>query len=220
MNSGGNTTRSTVGPAFVFKRAAMSHIMEWMQTSADAKERGDFKRVHELLDIDAAADPSSITDAGVHVPAAAKTVERPDDGSVHDPELERLDQGLQAITREFWKKNLKTSLGDADKQLCWDILQKVVAADRNTRTYKDTTYNTAHAGFGPHYQMEPRRSDYSNLSTALPLQKTHYPPGTGAGFGGGREDGGQAHARPGGGGREESNGRLIQSTPSGLRGER
>merc|ERR1719163_977268 len=48
---GGDTTRS-VGPAFVFKRAAMSHIMDWMQTSASSKDREDFQKVHSLLNID------------------------------------------------------------------------------------------------------------------------------------------------------------------------
>lgn len=35
---------------------------------------------------------------------------------------------------------LETLPGE-EKQLCWEILQKVAAHENNCRTYKDTTYN-------------------------------------------------------------------------------
>merc|ERR1711988_1152426 len=82
--------------------------MEWMQTSADMKEREDFKRMHELLGIEAAAPAESITDAGVFRLAPPRTPQQ-EDGEIVDPELQKLNEGLQAITEDFWKRNLKTS---------------------------------------------------------------------------------------------------------------
>jgi len=142
------------------------------------------------------------------------------DFDAEDPELNRLNEGLQAITDDAWKRALKTtyqthftgnvskmchnpdkaqevvwevlgpilnenatshvaerleSLNTEDKKLCWDILQKVTAHEHNTRTYKDTTYNSQHV-FNPYYSAERAANIYPNYSTALPLQKTYFPP--------------------------------------------
>merc|ERR1712159_869882 len=80
-----------------------------MQTSANRKEREDFEKVHTLLNIDPVAPADSITNLGVHSVVPPKTPQQEDDGTVQDPELDRLNQGLQAITEDFWKRNLKTS---------------------------------------------------------------------------------------------------------------
>merc|ERR1711968_217280 len=138
-----------------------------------------------------------------------------------DPELERLNQGLQAINQDFWRRSLKTtyqeqfpepvkeesheagrgqeivwqvlgsilndkamgyvaerldSLSSNDKKTCWDILQKVAAHENNTHANKETTYDRMFV-HNPHYVKEDRRKVYANLSTALPLQHTYYPPG-------------------------------------------
>jgi len=219
-SAGARVSVNTVSPAFIFKRAAMPQIMDWMQTSADGKERQNFKRMHDLLNIDSVPAPESITDAGVHrvaPPSSARGQEL-----VHsDPELQKLNQGLQAINDDCYKRNLKTSYQDHfpagaatnqeqdptqaqervwqllssilndnateyvantleslapdNKKVCMEILQKVAAHENNCRTYKDTTYNKTFV-HNPYYAQEERPQIYSNLSTALPLQKTYYPP--------------------------------------------
>jgi len=212
----------------VFKRSAMPNIMEWMQTSADEQEREDFKKMHSLLCIQATANPNNITEAGVHVHerpvTPAEVVDEEAKLTGADPELRRLNEGLQAIQEDIYLNNLKSmnsifyppkdgvvaegfqagqkqeellwtlvgsiindeaapyvaarlrGLSVDEKKTCWSILQKVAAAENNHKTYTDTSYNRAFV-HNPYYEREGLRSDYSNLSTALALQKTYYPPG-------------------------------------------
>merc|ERR1711977_21371 len=148
--------------------------------------------MHKLLEIDALAPASSITAQGVHrgealppTPACADE----DSCAANDPELARINEGLQAITDDCWKRALKTTyqtmftgnvskmhhnpakaqeamwevlgpilnenamgyvaeklekLSTDEKKVCWDVLQKITAHEHNTRTYKDTTYNSQH----------------------------------------------------------------------------
>merc|ERR1711871_1674752 len=98
----------SVTPAFVFKRSAMPNIMEWMQTSADPKERADFKRMHNLLSIDTTANPEQITDNGVHVPPPPSTPGKVREDAhaasaalMEDPELDRLNQGLNVMQNQI-----------------------------------------------------------------------------------------------------------------------
>ena len=88
-----------------------------LQTSADGKERQNFKRMHDLLNIDSVPAPESITDAGIFLDWSLEPVHSFEDlrdiflSGVHrvappssargqelvhsDPELQKLNQGLQ-----------------------------------------------------------------------------------------------------------------------------
>eukprot|EP00658_Telonema_sp_P-2_P030061 TRINITY_DN22770_c0_g2_i2.p1 TRINITY_DN22770_c0_g2~~TRINITY_DN22770_c0_g2_i2.p1 ORF type:complete len:412 (+),score=81.72 TRINITY_DN22770_c0_g2_i2:237-1472(+) len=207
----------SVRPEFVFKKPAMRNMAEWMATEADNSERRDFKKVHELL---------SIETAGGHQPsvavAFAPAPEAQSEGEA-DPALEELNAGLNAITMQCWRDNLRTTYQDQfthggpvmqiadnrtrtkhkvwellgtivndealeyvtdqlqalpsnDASLVWKTLQKLAANEVVIREPKESTTSATHT-WNPFYKKPIRRTDYPNLSTALPLDKTFYPPG-------------------------------------------
>lgn len=90
----------------------MKNIAEWMATEADNKERRDFKKVHELLSIE--TDPSGHQTQPVEYgPPVEQQIglEEQDNDNV-DIALENLNAGLNGITMQCWRDNLRTTYQD------------------------------------------------------------------------------------------------------------
>lgn len=67
-------------------------------------------------------------------------------------------------------------LPTSDADLVWDTLHKLAANEETLLEPKQSHSSAAHQ-WNPFYRKEARRTDYPNLSTALPLEHTYYPPG-------------------------------------------
>jgi len=133
--------QSKVRPDFVFRRAAMTNIAEWMVHEADNRERRELKKVHELLGIESSAAVGA-TPSGPAIakqPASASRNSQ-NSKSAPDPEIERLNVQLTAIKDERWRSDLRTTNQDhfshsvppatrpdaKTKEKVWQLLGRIV----------------------------------------------------------------------------------------------
>jgi len=92
---------------------------------------------------------------------------------------EKVYQLLGKIVKDEAIDYVSTRIGDlesADAELVWDTLHKL-AANEETLISAQQSHSTAIHQWNPFYKKDARRTAYPNLSTALPLEHTYYPPG-------------------------------------------